>query len=203
MRDLTYFVAVSLDGRIAGANGDFSAFMIEGDHMDMLFRDWRDTLPAVALDASGLEADHAHFDCVLMGWNTYAAGLPHGVRDPYPQHEQVVFSRHRGAADVPAGIRVVSSDPVAEVRRLKEQDGVGIWLCGGGMLAGALADEIDRLVLKVSPVLLGDGPALLDASDAPRRFELAASTTYQSGVVVNEYQRASSRSDEVGRSDVA
>ena len=189
MRDLTYFVAVSLDGRIAGTNGDFSAFMIDGDHMEMLYRNWRDTLPAVALQAMGLEAAHAHFDCVLMGWNTYAAGFPQGVRDPYPQHEQVVFSRRRGPEDVPPGIRVVGTDPVAEVRRLKQHDGVGIWLCGGGTLAGALVEEIDRLVLKVNPVVLGDGPRLLDAAYASRRFELTASTPYRSGVVVNEYRR--------------
>ncbi|WP_121257863.1 dihydrofolate reductase family protein [Nocardioides ferulae] len=190
MRELTYLVAVSLDGRIAGPDGDFSAFPVEGDHMEWLFRDWRDTLPAVALEAMGLEADHARIDCVLMGWNTYAAGFSQGVRDPYPQHEQVVFSRRRGPADVPDGIRVVGSDPVAEVRRLKQTDGVGIWLCGGGQLAGVLADEVDRLVLKVNPFVLGDGPALFDTAYAARSFALTGSTAYGSGVVVNEYRRA-------------
>ncbi|MGB0100039.1 MAG: dihydrofolate reductase family protein [Nocardioides sp.] len=189
MRTLTYFVAMSLDGRIAAPDGDFSAFPVEGDHIDMLLRDWRDTLPSVALDALGLEADHAHFDCVLMGWDTYAAGLPHGVTNPYPQHEQVVFSRHHGQDEVPGTVRVVTGDPVEEVRRLKAVDGAGIWLCGGGRLAGSLAGEIDRLILKINPLVLGSGRPVLDGSYDPTTFDLVTCTPYRSGVIVNEYAR--------------
>ena len=189
MRELTYYVAVSLDGRIAGPGDDFSAFPVEGDHIDMIFRDYRDTVPGVGLESVGLTADGSRFSTVVMGWNTYAAALPHGVVDPYPHLEQVIFTRGHLEHDVPDSIRLVADDPVAEVRRLKAQPGTGIWLCGGGVLAGVVADEIDRLVLKVNPVLLGDGVPLLSAGYDPRAFELTASTPYESGVVVNEYAR--------------
>ncbi len=188
MRELTYYVAVSLDGRIAGPGDDFSAFPVEGDHIDMVVREWRDTLPAPALRAWGLTADHTRFDAVVMGWNTYAAGFPHGVDDPYPHLDQVVVTRARADHAFPSAVRT-TADPVAEVRRLKQQPGVGIWLCGGGLLAAALADEIDRLVLKVNPVVLGQGPTLFDGAYAPRSFERAAVTAYDSGVVVTEYVR--------------
>lgn len=190
MRELTYYVAVSLDGRIAGPDGDFSAFPVQGDHIDMILRDWRDTLPGVGLDALGLTADGTRFDTVVMGWSTYAAGFPHGVVDPYPHLEQVVLTRRHLDHEVPPGVRLVGSDPLAEVRRLKEQDGVGIWLCGGGEIAALVADEIDRLVLKVNPVVLGAGPALFaEATYAPRWLERTAVTAYDSGVVVMEYAR--------------
>jgi hypothetical protein len=39
VRDLTYYVAVSLDGKIAAPDGDFSAFPTEGDHVEMIMRD--------------------------------------------------------------------------------------------------------------------------------------------------------------------
>jgi dihydrofolate reductase len=192
MRELTYLVAVSLDGRIAGPGDDFSAFPVEGDHIEMLKRDYRDTLPKVGLDALGLSADGSRFDTTLMGWNTYAAGLS-ATRDPYPHTRQFVFSRSHRPDEVPANITLTDEDPVAVVRRLKAEDGNGIWLCGGGRLAATLVDEIDRLVLKINPVLLLDGvPLLHGTSYRPQAFERVASTPYESGVTVNEYVRSAS-----------
>lgn len=186
MRALTYYVAVSLDGCIDGPGGDVSRFPVEGDHIEMICRDYPDTLPDVALRALGLTATGERFDTTLMGWRTYAAGFAH-TRDPYPHTRQVVFSRTHGATEVPDGITVTDDDPVAVVRRLKAEPGTGIWLCGGGVLAGQLAGEIDRLVLKVNPVVLGGGtPLFVDPVTAPT-CRLERSTAYRSGVVVNEY----------------
>ena len=192
MRELTYFVATSLDGRIAGPDDDFSAFPVEGDHIEMLKRDYLDTLPNVVLDALGLTADGSRFDTTLMGWNTYAAGFDH-TRDPYPHTRQFVFSRTRSQDDVPDTITLTDEDPVDVVRRLKKEEGTGIWLCGGGALAATLVDEIDRMVLKVNPIVLVDGTALFAGGGfRPLPFRQEASTPYQSGVTVNEYVRSGS-----------
>lgn len=186
MRELTYYVAVSLDGFIAAADGDFGMFPVEGDHIEMILRDWTDTVPAAGLEAVGLTATGARLDTTLMGWNTYAAGFA-WTRDPYPHTRQIVFSRRHAQEEVPANVTVTDEDPVAVVRRLKQEEGTGIWLCGGGVLAAQLAAEIDRLVLKVNPFVLGSGVPLF-GDTAPRRpFRLEASTAYESGVVVNEY----------------
>jgi dihydrofolate reductase len=84
--------------------------------------------------------------------------LAHGVNDPYPHLRQYVFSRAHDAEDAPAHITVTAENPVAVVQRLKtETSGSGIWLCGGGRLASTLIDHIDRLVLKVNPIVLGSG----------------------------------------------
>ncbi|WP_291057105.1 dihydrofolate reductase family protein [Herbiconiux sp.] len=208
MRPLTYYVAVSLDGFIAAPDGDFSAFLAEGDHMPALLSDYADALPGVALDAFGIEPPRTRFDTVLMGWNTYAVGLPVGLRDPYPHLRSVVFSRHRDPADADPAIEVESRDPIEVVRRLKaepapaDRPDAGIWLCGGGQLAGVLRHEIDELVLKVNPVLLGSGIRLFEndvtetSPDAPTAaahpFTLTRSTAYDSGVIVSEYRRAAS-----------
>lgn len=186
MRTLTYYVAVSLDGYIDGPGGDVTRFPVEGDHIEMICRDYPDTLPDVALQALGLTATGERFDTTLMGWRTYAAGFAH-TRDPYPHTHQVVFSRTHAPTEVPDGITLTGDDPVAVVRRLKAEPGTGIWLCGGGVLAGRLAGEIDRLVLKVNPVVLGGGtPLFVDPVAAPS-CRLERSTPYGSGVVVSEY----------------
>jgi dihydrofolate reductase len=187
VRELVYYVAVSVDGFIAAPDGSFDVFPTEGDHMDTIFRDYTDALPGVALDALGLTPGLSRFDTVLMGWNTYAVGLPEGMASPYPHLRQYVFSRRR-SPDAPEVIH--RDNPVATVRALKaEPAGSGIWLCGGGQLASALAGEIDRLILKVNPVLLGAGIPLFAASGSrfPARAELVRSTGHTSGVLITEY----------------
>lgn len=189
MRELTYYVAVSLDGFIAGPGHDVSDYLYEGDHIEMIVREYRDTVPKVGLDALGLTATGERFDTCLMGWSTYAAGFTH-TRDPYPHLRQYVFSRSHGIDEAPANITVTGARPVDVVTELKAEDGAGIWLCGGGDLAGQLVDEIDRLVLKVNPIVLGGGTPLFGGVTGTRAWHLDVSTPYASGVVVNEYAPA-------------
>ncbi|MEV7647784.1 dihydrofolate reductase family protein [Arthrobacter sp. NPDC089319] len=193
MRELVYYVAVSLDGYIAGPSGEFDAFPIEGDHMQPLTARFADAIPTDISAAYGIEQDGSVFDTVLMGWNTYAVGLPAGVTSPYRHLRQVVFSQARTKADIPGdppNLRVSNDDPVDVVRRLKAESSTSIWLCGGGSLASVLADEIDRLVLKRSPLLFGSGiPLFASAAYKPQRFRGVETTAYNSGVVVSEYVR--------------
>ncbi len=72
------------------------------------------------MQALGRAADGSRFDTVLMGWNTYAVGLPTGVDNPYPHLRQHVFTRRE--VTVPAGI-TVSADAPATVRALTEREG--------------------------------------------------------------------------------
>ncbi|KUM37709.1 dihydrofolate reductase family protein [Arthrobacter sp. EPSL27] len=188
MRELVYYVAVSLDGFIAAPDHTFDAFPVTGDHMDTIMKDYTDALPGPALAALGLTAPLTRFDTVLMGWNTYAVGLAQGLDNPYPHLRQYVFSRTQTA--VPAAVTTSAEDPAAVVRELKAgPDGADIWLCGGGQLASALAGEIDRLVLKVNPVTFGAGiPLFAGHGYTPRNAELANSKRFDSGVVINDYR---------------
>lgn len=189
MRELVYYVAVSLDGFIAGPNGEYDALDAEGDHMAAIFDRYPETLPTVAAASLGLAQPTATFDTVVMGWNTYAVGLPFGMTSPYSHLRQIVFSRSHEAEG--ENLLVTDDDPVDVVRTLKaEPDGAAIWLCGGGALAGRLVDEIDRLVLKVNPKLFGSGVPLFAGLDyRPRAFEPVASTGFASGVTIAEFAR--------------
>lgn len=188
MRELVYYVAVSLDGYIAGPEGEFDAFPMEGDHMAAITERYADTIPTDLAIALGIERTTPMFDTVLMGWNTYAVGVPMGVRSPYRHLRQIVFSQTRRAdAD---DVQTTDDDPVAVVKRLKQEEGAAIWLCGGGALAATLVGEIDRLVLKRSPMLFGSGiPLFAPGPYAPARFDEVATTAFRSGVVLSEYVR--------------
>ena len=190
MRQLTYQVAVSLDGYIAAADGSFDAFPQTGDHIDALLREWPETMPAHVLSALGVEATTNTFDTVIMGWNTFAVGLPHGIDNPYPHLHQYVFSRSHHPAEVGGAVHLVADDPVELIRSLKEEPSdKGIWLCGGGAIAAAVREEIDRLVLKINPVMLGDGiPLFQPGPAATRRFKLETCRSFDSGVVMTTYE---------------
>lgn len=190
MRELTYYVAVSIDGYIAGPDAQFDRFLVEGDHAAPIWAKYRGTAPTALADAAGLSVDGGPFDTVLMGWNTYAVGRPENP-SPYRHLRQIVFTReHQAPADA-EGVEFTDRDPVEVVRELKATEGKGIWLCGGGALAAVLRDEIDRLALKRNPVMFGNGIPLFESGEyAPAAFHPTAVTSFESGVVLAEYVRA-------------
>ncbi|MGV9670688.1 dihydrofolate reductase family protein [Gordonia sp. NPDC003504] len=188
MRPLIYYVAASLDGFIADTDGNFDAFDAEGDHMATILSEFADALPQPALDALGIAPPGTVFDTVLMGSATYAVGADTGLASPYPHLRQFVFSR--SDRTVPDDVTLTAQSPPDVVGRLKEQEGQGIWLCGGGVLAASLIDDIDRLILKVNPILLGEGvPLFAGTLSGVRGFDLTRSRAYESGVMINEYER--------------
>ncbi len=190
MRELVYYVAVSLDGYIAGPDGQFDAFTFEGDHMGALLERFADAIPTDAAEQLGIGQSTGGFSTVLMGWSTYAVGLPAGMDSPYRHLEQIVFSRTQQAEA--ENLRVTAEDPVRTVQELRGEPGRDIWLCGGGHLATQLLCEIDRIVLKRNPVVFGSGIPLFAAADYdPVQFEHLETTAYDSGVVVSEFVKRS------------
>lgn len=186
MRKLVYYVAVSIDGYIADPRGGFDEFLIHGDHAPVLFDEYADALPEHAHRALGIEAPRTRFDTVIMGWNTLTPALDAGIVSPYPHLRQFVASRHPREVD-PAV--TLTADPLVAVQELKASDGLDIWLCGGGALAGSLLPEIDRLVLKRNPLVFGSGiPLFGNASYAPHAFVPTRSRSFDSGVVIEELE---------------
>lgn len=187
MRKLVYYVAVSLDGFIAGPGHQFEAFLAEGDHATVLFGEFGDAIPSEFRKAVGMADTPQRFDTVVMGWNTYLPGLDAGYPSPYAHLRQVIASR--SARDVPDEIEL-TDDPLTTVRALKAEDGLDIYLAGGGDLAGQLIDEIDELVIKRNPMAFGTGIPLF--GHHPYRvvpFAHERTRSFESGVVISEYAR--------------
>jgi dihydrofolate reductase len=188
-RKLVYFVASTLDGFIAGPDGEFDFFPIEGPHQADLTERYPEQVPTHVRQQFGLELANKNWDTVLMGRGTYEPALRIGVTSPYAHLRQIVFSRSLGGVDDPA-VEVVSGDPVELVRDLKSQPGAGIWLCGGGQLADQLLPEIDELVLKLYPMVIGSGIALLPGAFHPHTFTMVDHHVYDNGVALLSYRRA-------------
>jgi dihydrofolate reductase len=132
---LRYQVAVSLDGFIAGPNGEY---------------DWIVMDPSIDFNAL-----YKQFDTVVMGRKTYELATAQGGNGAMPGMEVVVFSRSLTPATYP-GVRIVNDDPRDVIAALKAKPGRDIWLFGGGLFFRSLLDAglVDSVELAVMPVLL-------------------------------------------------
>jgi dihydrofolate reductase len=182
MRKLIYYVASTVDGFIAAPDGDFAFLGLHPDLMAHITEHYPETLPGAA------PSDDRIFDTVLMGRGTYEPALKAGITSPYAHLEQFVFSSTLDPATDPA-VTVVSEEALPFVRKLKERPGKDIWLCGGGAFAGAVRSEIDEYVIKLNPVLAGNGIPLTAGPFDPAHLTLIDATPVgASGVVVLRYR---------------
>ncbi|MEU3935342.1 dihydrofolate reductase family protein [Streptomyces sp. NPDC029044] len=196
MRKLVYYIAVTLDGRIAGPDGEYDFFPSGDERQSAAYSAWAnslypETVPTAYRAAAGLaDTPNRYFDTVVMGLGTYRAPFEQGVTSPYAHLRQyVVSSTLRPDAD-PA-VTVVPGDPLGLVRALKkdEDTALNVWLCGGGKLAGALLPEIDELIVKHYPVVAGAGVPAFDGAFDPTVFEVAERTAFPSGVTLTRLTR--------------
>jgi dihydrofolate reductase len=167
-RRLRYQVAVSLDGFLAGPNGEY---------------DWIVMDPAI-----DFRALYREFDTAVMGRKTYEVMTAQGGGGGMPGMEVIVFSRTLPAA-TRKGVRIVSDDPREVVRALKEEKGRDIWLFGGGELFRSLLDAglVDTVEVAVMPVLLGNGIPLLPVGAKATLVLRDRKVLPASGIVVLAY----------------
>lgn len=168
MRRICYSVAASLDGYVAGPNGE---------------ADWISADPEI-----DFQALFARFDTLLMGRKTYEAAAGHGSGGAMPGVRTVVVSRSLRPSDNPA-VTVINENVEAEVARLRATGGKDIWLFGGGSLFACLlaAGLVDSVEVAVMPVLLGGGIPLLPPPVARTSLALTSHKVYKSGIVSLDY----------------
>ena len=168
MRRVRFSVAMSLDGYIAGPNGESDWIVMDPD-----------------IDFRALMGS---FDTVLLGRKTYEAAKKQGHGGGMPGMKAYVFSRTLSAKDCPGA--VVSENPAATLAEIKGKPGKDIWLFGGGglfrsLLALGLVDSVEVAVI---PVLLGGGLPLLPGTDGRTKLRLVKHRIYEkTGTVGLEY----------------
>jgi dihydrofolate reductase len=164
------FIATSLDGFIARANGDI---------------DW---LPPGGGEEHGYDAFMATVDALVIGRKTYQTVLTFDTW-PYGKKPVYVLSTHELAPALPgAVVERLSGFPTEIVAQLAAR-GVGhVYVDGGITIQGFLqAGLIQRLIITRIPVLLGAGIPLFGALDRDLALRHVGTRQYASGLVQSEY----------------
>ncbi|WP_119698407.1 dihydrofolate reductase family protein [Microbacterium halotolerans] len=190
MRKLVYYVGVTLDGCIAGPQGETDIFPVTEELISWIIAHYPETLPTHIRHQLDIDdKENRAFDTVVMGRRTFEPALAVPTTSPYAHLHQHVISRTLKLED--AAVNIDRGDPVDLVRRLKRQPSdKNIWLCGGGSLAGSLLSEIDEIVLKRYPVVAGEGIRLFASEFDPRRFIAADRHEFADGTSATQLVRS-------------
>lgn len=187
MRNVILLAHISLDGFMAGPNGDMSFITMNNEIADHVYPliDSVDTAvygrktfqmmdgywPTVAdsEDASPLERKHARW---------------------YLGVDKMVATRTLQAATDPK-VRIFKDDIVDQLAAEKRRAGGDIMIFASPTLVHTLAahDLIDVWRLNVQPVIVGSGLPLFAKVEHRTQLELRSAKTFSSGVIATHYVR--------------
>ena len=165
MKKISLFIAMSLDGYIADSKGSVNWLTGQGNDDDSI-----DAYSEFVKD----------IDTVVMGWNTYHQIVTELSPDEWVYQDfttYVVTHNQKASSDK---IRFANESPVALVKRLREENGKGIWICGGANLIRQLVKEdvINCYYITVIPTILGSGIRLFEKVDHEIKLKLLKTQSY-------------------------
>ena len=179
MKKIIYYIAISIDGFIAGPNDEVSDFIAGGKGVDKYLSDLQE------------------FKTVIMGRRTYEFGYQYGLepgQPAYPHMEHFIFSDSLKIKKLAKSVHIEKKS-IDRVREIKESAQTDIYLCGGGEFAGWLLDNglIDQLKLKLNPIILGSGIRLFGKSTTKAKLNVIDTETFEEGMKILTYEVCHSR----------
>lgn len=182
MREIIVFENITLDGFIAGPNGEID-WAVHDDEVTELSRQGRSSVDTFLFG-------RITYDMMSGFWPT-AAGK--AANPTYAEilntAPKVVFSRTLKEPSWQA-TRVLDDLKKEGIVALKEHPGAGIMILGSASIVQELAaiGMIDEYQLIVNPVVLGKGLRLFQASAGRSQLHLAETRTFGSGLVFLRYR---------------
>jgi dihydrofolate reductase len=183
MRKLIVFENVTLDGFIAGPNGE----------IDWAIRD--DEVTENSKEGQGVTDlfmfGRVTYDMMASFWPTPAGKSTNPVfANALNNTPKIVFSRTMEKADW-QNTTVLKELTTEELLRIKQEPGQNIMIFGSGSLVEQLTNLglIDEYHLMVNPVLLGKGKPLFNNISDRVNLKLLNTKTFSSGIVLLQYER--------------
>ncbi len=179
MRKLKLQVQMSIDGCIAGPNGE----------MDWMVWDWDEELKNYVKEIT------EPVDCIVLGRKLAEGFIPHWAANPelegaekFNTVHKVVFTKTLDSS-IWENTVLVQGDLVDEIMKLKEQDGKDIIAYGGAMFVSSLIKHelIDEYHLFINPTISGNGMRIFNDVEESKKLSLVKASSFKCGIVVLHY----------------
>jgi dihydrofolate reductase len=174
MRKLVSYIAISLDGKIADAEGGVG---------------WLDTINHLKDEDYGYSAFIETIDTTVMGTATYQQVLGFDMPFPYKEQRNYVFTRNQNLKEDEYAT-FITSGHAKRLKEIKQEQGKDIWLIGGGEVNTLClkASLLDEMIVHVMPFIVGKGIPIFSDAELMRHLELTSSKVYSSGVMELRYK---------------
>jgi dihydrofolate reductase len=179
MRKLKLQVQMTIDGFIAGPNGE----------MEWTAKDWDNELKKYVGEIT------EPVDCIILGRKLAQGFIPHWASHPeeegadiFNSTKKVVFTKTLEKSEWDNTV-LAKGDLVEEIDKLKKQDGNDIIAYGGATFVSALIKHrlIDEFHLFITPTAIGNGMSIFKELDHKQNLILVKSTSVECGIVVLNY----------------
>lgn len=165
MRKIRLFIAMSLDGYIADSYGRVGWLNGQGNDDE---------------DIDIYSEFVKNIDTVLMGWNTYNQIITELSPEKWVYNDFITYVITHKENFSCENIRFTNTSPVNLVKKLKQQTGKDIWICGGANIVQQLVNEdlIDYYQITIIPILLGTGIRLFENIECEIKLKLLTTQSY-------------------------
>jgi dihydrofolate reductase len=173
MTKTVLYIAMSLDGFVAGKNDDIS-WLFRYNDVDYGYDEFFSGIGAIVQGRRAYEIEREH------GWeNAHPVPtfvLSHHSPERKPQRDDVIFT----AEDI--------EEVLKKAKRLTSKN---VWIEGGADVAQQFLDRrlLDEIVLSIVPVILGDGVRLFGKTQSPVELSLRETRSFDKGLVQLVYAR--------------
>jgi dihydrofolate reductase len=170
------FIAKSLDGFIAGKNGEL---------------DWLESIPNPENNDIGYVSLIQEIDAIVMGKTTFEVVCGFGGTWPYTKH---VFVLSNSLKDFPEKLKgkitLLKGNPQEILEMIHEKGFFKLYIDGGSTIQNFLKEDlIDELRITTIPILLGGGFPLFGDLPKPMEFVHLKSEVFLGQMVQDRYKR--------------
>jgi dihydrofolate reductase len=189
MRHLIFFMHTSLDGFVAGLNGEMNWINVDEAMFDFIAT-MTDKADTALYGRVTYEMMQSYWPTAGKDPNASKHDKEHSVL--YNKVSKVVLSKTMSEKELENTI-VISDQLADNINKIKKQAGKNILIFGSPRASHSLLTQglIDEFWLFVNPVLLGQGIPLFKGVTEMTQLKLIETKTFSSGVMALHYEKAS------------
>jgi dihydrofolate reductase len=182
MRNLISLAHISLDGFMAGPNGDMSFIRMDAELQDYIYPAFA-TVDTAVYGRTTYQMMESYWPGQVDAENAHSRQHARWYRDV----AKIVASRT--LTEAKTNVRVVGDDIVGALRAEKQKPGGEIMIFASPTLTHTLAaaDLVDEWRLTIQPVIVGAGLPLFAHTEKRAKLELRSSKSFSSGVIAAHY----------------